>query len=128
MRLIDADAYAAEMKKRQDACMEAMENASYDGEQFSPKEHWEGVLAAFAEAKLTLDDMQTVNGWISVKDRLPDNEQDVLAYLDCGEETRIAPCNYVNGVWFDCTMNCVVILQHVTHWMPLPEPPKEESK
>ena len=62
----------------------------------------------------------TVGGWISVKDRLPDNEQDVLAYLDNGEETRIAPCNYANGVWFDCTMNCVVVLEHVTHWMPLP--------
>ena len=66
--------------------------------------------------------------WISVKDRLPDNEQDVLAYLNDGEETRIAPCNYTNGVWFDCVMNCVVVLRHVTHWMPLPEPPKEEER
>lgn len=65
-----------------------------------------------------------VGKWISTKDRLPDNEQDVLAYLDDGEETRIAPCNYSNGVWFDCIMNCVVVLDHVTHWMQLPEPPK----
>ena len=63
--------------------------------------------------------------WISVKDILPDNEQDVLAYLNDGEETRIAPCNFANGVWFDRTMNCVVVLSHVTHWMSLPEPPEE---
>ena len=66
-------------------------------------------------------------GWISVQDRLPDNGQDVLAYLNDGEETRVAPCNYANGVWFDCVMNCVVTLHHITHWMPLPEPPKEET-
>lgn len=70
----------------------------------------------------------TENKWISVKDRLPKNEQDVLAYLNDGEETRIAPCNYYNGVWFDSVMNCVVVLQNVTHWMPLPEPPKEEKE
>ena len=61
--------------------------------------------------------------WISVEKRLPDNEQDVLAYINYGEETRIAPCNYAYGVWFDCMMDCVVVLRHVTHWMPLPEPP-----
>ena len=65
--------------------------------------------------------------WISVQGRLPDNGQDVLAYLDDGEETRVAPCNYANGVWFDCVMNRVVTLHHITHWMPLPEPPKEET-
>lgn len=68
MRLIDADAYAAQMKKRQDACMDVMESDSYDGEQFSFKEHWGGVLAAFAEAKLTLDDMPTIRRWVSVKE------------------------------------------------------------
>lgn len=60
MRLIDADAYAAEMKERQDACMAAMEAETYEGEQFSVRQHWEGVFAAFVEAKLALDDMPTV--------------------------------------------------------------------
>lgn len=58
--------------------------------------------------------------WVSIKDRLPKDGQDVLAYLNDGEETRIAPCHYYNGVWFDSVMNCVVVLQDVTHWMPLP--------
>ena len=65
--------------------MQAVENASDEGEQFSPKEHWEGVLAAFAEAKLTLDDMPTVATdinvtckWIPVKDRLPGTDDEVL--------------------------------------------------
>ena len=129
MRLIDADAYAAEMKKRQDACMEAMENASYDGEQFSPKEHWDGVLAAFAEAKLMLDDMQTVGGWISIKDRMPEDETRVIAYV----QHKI--CWYRMFAWHDMYgwHSSAPELDekesdYVTHWMPLPEPPKEASE
>lgn len=37
--------------------------------------------------------------WISVKDRLPENSNKVLTYGD-----------------------------PITHWMPLPEPPKEEAQ
>lgn len=64
-------------------------------------------------------------GWISVKDRMPENGKDILAYLNNGEETRIAPCNYYNGVWYDSVMNCVCVMKDVTHWMSLPIPPKE---
>lgn len=71
------------------------------------------------------EDGLNADKWISVEYMMPDNEQDVLAYLDDGEETRVAHCNYANGVWYDCVMNCVVVLHHITHWMPLPEPPKE---
>lgn len=67
----------------------------------------------------------TIGGWISVEDRLPATETDVLAFLNDGIETRIAACNFARGVWYDCVMNCVVVVQHVTHWMPLPEPPSE---
>ena len=148
MRLIDADAYAAEMKKRQDACMEAMENASYDGEQFSPKEHWDGVLAAFAEAKLMLDDMQTVGGWISVKDSLPEEHESIFHKL-LGtpkwssamwqqESDKVLVCvSFPDGtsvVTTGCLHNSdwvttvsKALPQKVTHWMPLPEPPKEVS-
>lgn len=69
----------------------------------------------------------TACGWISVKDRLPENDNNILAFLNDGVETRIAPCNYANGVWYDCVMNCVVVIHYITHWMPVPEPPKEET-
>lgn len=60
--------------------------------------------------------------WISVEDRLPDNGADVLAYADDGEESRIIPSNYDRGTWFDCCFNCAN--ENITHWMPLPTPPK----
>lgn len=77
---------------------------------------------------MCIDDAPTIDAvpvWVSVKDRLPNDGQDVLAHLyDC-EETRIVPCNYDKGTWYDCLMSCTVAINSITHWMPLPEPPKE---
>ena len=63
--------------------------------------------------------------WISVDDRLPEDDSDVLAYLSIGEESRICPANYAKSVWFDCIFN-MPVTESVTHWMPLPQPPKGE--
>ena len=67
----------------------------------------------------------TVQEWISVKDRLPKDDSDVLAYSSIGEESRIYPACYSNGVWFDCVFNAPTT-DTTTHWMPLPQPPKGE--
>ena len=66
-----------------------------------------------------------VQEWISVDDRLPQDDSDVLAYLSIGEEGRIYPANYAKGVWFDCIFD-MPVTESVTHWMPLPELPKGE--
>lgn len=60
MRLIDADAYKAEMKQRQDACAEWRDEAKArcDTELYIRAD---GALATFVEAKLTLDKMPTVD-------------------------------------------------------------------
>ena len=63
--------------------------------------------------------------WISVDDRLPEDDSDVLAYSSIGEESRIYPACYSNGVWFDCVFNAPAT-DTTTHWMPLPKPPKGE--
>ena len=67
----------------------------------------------------------TVQEWISVNDRLPEDDSDVLAYSRNGEECRIYPANYAKGVWFDCIFNTPAT-DTTTHWMPLPQPPKGE--
>ena len=67
----------------------------------------------------------TVQDWVSVEDRLPEDDSDVIAYLRTGEEGRIFPANYAKGVWFDCIFNKRVT-ETTTHWMPLPQPPKGE--
>jgi hypothetical protein len=58
--------------------------------------------------------------WISVKDRLPDDCQKVLIYT---QANKIAHEMYVH--FYDSRANSP-IWNIVTHWMPLPPPPKQE--
>ena len=56
----------------------------------------------------------TVQEWISVEDRLPDVGKFVLIY------------NEINGVLLDYYDGATFGYYDVTHWMPLPNPPKGE--
>jgi hypothetical protein len=61
--------------------------------------------------------------WISVKDRLPEKEDDVLAYEFRGDIS----ISYISGNdWRNLESGWILDESHVTHWMPLPEPPKEQ--
>lgn len=87
MRLIDADAMKKEWSMG-DKCEDCPQNArrcQYDVD-FSRMDICEMI-----------DEAPTVGGWISVKDRMPPND-----------DTKVM--TYGNPI---------------THWMPLPEPPKE---
>ena len=65
----------------------------------------------------------TVQEWISVDDRLPENEKEgVLIALRWGE-VDIGWCE--DGRWGSEFVNEYEDGE-VTHWMPLPEPPKGE--
>lgn len=59
-----------------------------------------------------------MNEWISVKDRLPKSFKHVLVY-DAFEE-NITLGLYGNGEW--------LFSKHITHWMPLPEPPEMKTE
>lgn len=62
--------------------------------------------------------------WISVKERLPEVEADILAYI--GEGSFVVCWMTHDGYW-----QCPAYLMDkddVTHWQPLPEPPKEEGE
>lgn len=74
----------------------------------------------------------TGDDWIRVEDKLPDENTNVMATNANGEtlderEPVIAYCEC--GKWFSiCWWNFFQyrVLEDVTHWQPLPEPPKEE--
>lgn len=74
-------------------------------------------------------DVQPVNQWISVKDRLPDESCECLGVVD-GEVTEVSYAPKQKGlicVWSMCDADGFKPLSDdaVTHWMPLPEPPKD---
>lgn len=62
-----------------------------------------------------------MNEWISIKDRLPHNLQKVLVYT---EFKRMFDAWFSNGVWYENHEGRNLDFDGVTHWMPLPEPPK----
>ena len=64
--------------------------------------------------------------WISVNDRLPENSDSVLVFgkYICGGSIDMAWCNSVTKTFYSEEESH--LLDNVTHWMPLPEPPKGE--
>lgn len=58
--------------------------------------------------------------WISVKERLPEETGLVIALHKNGEIRAERYSVKMKNFSFEC------ILDRVTHWMPLPEPPGEE--
>ena len=64
--------------------------------------------------------------WIPVTERLPEKRDDVLLCRKWWNEIRnpqMGWYNYVSRSWFDLSNREI---HNVTHWMPLPEPPKGE--
>ena len=69
--------------------------------------------------------------WIPVTERLPEEWKSVLTYQpykNDREKPLIRISWYIGaGIWRECEQANTLELP-VTHWMPLPEPPKEEAK
>ena len=84
----------------------------------------------------------TVQEWISVKDRLPEEDGSYLVYSNSfgnhksvklrwfAKDAEMAGAYDIAGqknVWYLYDSECGYIsINSVTHWMPLPEPPKGE--
>lgn len=72
-----------------------------------------------------IDHGVTVQEWISVKDRLPENGDVVLCFMEFGEQ-RILQWDSVSSWWLGYGHGDDWQKADVTHWMPLPKPPKGE--
>ena len=123
-RLIDADALLAKFNKKTDIW-----SALTDEETAND-------FALYCKVADAVEEMPTIGGWINVKDRLPEEHADEHPYefeqylcatvwndvRMVGFGTRIGDDKQHfwsgNSIWDDW----------VTHWMPLPEPPKEVAE
>lgn len=128
MRLIDADELLEEMVGITDGWLK-------------PPKDWKWYEDSVRNAP-------TVGGWISVKDRLPEqspslfskfkdtdkwsktmwamDSETVLVTVTAKGESIVTTGKLQDGKWR--TQISPVIEYKVTHWMPLPEPPKEVSE
>ena len=63
-----------------------------------------------------------INEWISVDDDLPQEDFEVIVCSDDDVYMSVFRAGYVQGdYYFDVEIEKNIV---VTHWMPLPEPPK----
>ena len=60
--------------------------------------------------------------WISVKDQMPEQFRPVIVYRDGNKVEQ----GYWDGTGY--WKGYATWTKHVTHWMPMPEPPKGEEK
>lgn len=83
-------------------------------------------FAAEIIEKLDRGEIQPAPQWISVKERLPEIGRSVLIYYPKwdGDEIQVAKLEG-DGMMFDICGEFNIGTGVVTHWMPLPEPPKE---
>ncbi len=64
--------------------------------------------------------------WISVEDRLPENSiQEVIAYLNTKDHKIALPVTWRLNKFMFFNGEYNSITENITHWQPLPTPPKE---
>lgn len=71
------------------------------------------------------------NGWISVNEQLPDNDNEVLAFCGIPHKGKLIGTRYISrhsmqvGQWqfFNDNADCWEELECVTHWQSMPENP-----
>lgn len=99
------------------AAADAIEELSKIVDESIPKDDAEIIIAEVAKPR-----------WIPVTERLPEDRKSVLVHRDDGgififEYFTTSP---TDECWIDDHLN-VYSAYCVTHWMPLPEPPKEDA-
>lgn len=113
MRLIDADAKITVVLYNEE-CEET--------------EYLEMTVADYLDSGTEEGCPQIVSGWVSVKDRLPEeNGEYLISTTDgvtsaCYERGRHVGDRHLSE-WTDYYEGCINF--EPTHWMPLPKPPKE---
>ena len=71
-----------------------------------------------------LENVVTVQEWISVDERLPENFISVLGYMtDAGEFPPVRECYTVGNAFFFPALGDI---HQVSHWCEMPKPPKGE--
>lgn len=78
-----------------------------------------------------LEQVHSVNGWISIKEKMPPETTFrsifiVTSYSHLKDKKFVEPLHYIGGKWFEMIHEEPFDESEyeITHWMPLPESPK----
>lgn len=86
---------------------------------------YDSVSKSFCESVELVRKLQPkVQRWISVKERLPEPYTRVIGYMAWKAITAI---EFQNNHWYSIDHLEPLPDEAVTHWMPLPQPPKEDE-
>lgn len=85
--------------------------------------YWGSVTSAETADYLIASGV-TVQEWVSVNDRLPENIANRVLVV-CERSNGVFYAHYEKPFWINLETDKPFI-STVTHWMPLPEPPKGE--
>lgn len=86
----------------------------------------DALRSELAQARARIAQLEAERRWISVEERLPEAGDTCYVMRHCpdGWDYQIASYKkYFFAPWFSEIL--ATELKHVTHWQPLPEPPKE---
>lgn len=131
-RLIDADKLMLSLNDNY------LANSPTGNETLEIKDYRESMCEGLEIAMATVEGAPTVNGWISVKDKLPETNNEVLTtylYDDEPSKRYIEPASYFDdgegkGHWHsigdECTIGCV--RKTTIAWMPMPKPYKPSKE
>ena len=125
---------------REDALIVVCEGCNIDFDK-EPCEPSDCTIRGFIRS-IPAADVRPVK-WIPVTERLPDTmkdksvysgwsaeiapSDDVLCYLGSEKRQTVAWYSHIYSEWTTVDENTVYKYGEITHWMPLPEPPKEET-
>ena len=102
--------------KMEKACLDTI--IKVDGKQFTLRDRLDEITDEKIALLTAIDALEQNNGWISVKDRLPEPKTVVLAHCTNGRMLTVG--------YFDKDLDFLKS-GRVTHWMPLPQKPESED-
>lgn len=79
------------------------------------------------QARRLIEDAPAAHGWIPVGEQFPEEWVDVLVWSWCGF-CEVAVYLGIPGKWRVTWNHALLEEGSVTHWMPLPKPPKESHR
>ena len=100
-------------------------------------------IVEWVDDALELLKQPTIDRWISVKDRLPEIDERVLVFgvgkyehfvgstmtaITCMSDANLIDCRLETQPYWLEPRQYYLTDYEITHWMPLPEPPKEAER